>query len=590
MRILSYFKKKKTKKSFDEKLEEMLDQKISNDEIFKYIEDKVNTLESNDLNSYRPKMFMVIIKKGDDDLVRQVIKKYRIHLKDTDNKPIQQYIVEQIKSNNADVVNYFYEPERKRTLNDVTFSYTYTVRNRRGLSRLFIDRVYEHEHEGKLLEFATWAVQRPHRAWLRGPLDESFDPPYESNPRKTLRALRMAGAEGPHSRYHEALGCEVSWDLAVSELQNSGWPVLNELDEAGRTPLYCAARHNKIWAVRELLADGAKTEIKEHHKGRTPLYAAAAHGHNDVVVALLEKDASIDNVNSDGVSPLCIAASRGHIDVVRTLLKSKATIDLEAAQGQTALGMAVQNNHPDVVYALVEAMKEEEVPSLMGCRALYHAARMGNWLVLKALLDSYKIKKTPLILTNIFTRAIDSGRLAELANNNHLQIEFYSQTPLHLAAYIGHVNAVKALIDVGANKDSIRYDGLTPVFLASQNGHVDVVKALIEAGANLNPTTTTGLSPLYMAVLNEHQDVWELLIQAGADINQALTEDNTTPLWVAAYKGDLNLVKRLLNEKADANKARFNGKARLKSQKIIITLKWLRHCVALAMILRQIQA
>lgn len=534
MRILSYFKKKKPKISFDEKLEEMLDQKKTNDKIFKHIEDKMSTLKGNDLNTYRPKMFMVIIKKGDDDLVRQVIKKYRIHLKDTDNKPIQQYIVEQIKSNNADVVNYFYEPERKRILNDVTFSYTYSVRNKRGLSRLFRDRVYENEHEGKLLEFATWDAQYPYKAWLNGgPSDDSFEPPYESNPR-TLRALRRAGAEGPHSRYHEALRCKISWDLAVSELQNSGWPVLNELDEAGRTPLYCAARHNKIWAVRVLLADGAKTEKKEHHKGRTPLYAAAAHGHNDVVLALLEKDASIDNVNSDGVSPLCIAASRGHIDVVRTLLKSKATVDLEAAQGQTALGMAAQNNHPDVVYALVDAMKEEEEPSLIGCRALYHAARMGDWLVLKALLDSYKIKKTPLILTNIFTRAINGGRLAELANNNHIQIEFYSQTPLHVAAYIGHVDAVKILIAAGANIDSIRFDGSTPVYLASQNGHVDVVKALLAKGADKDSRNARGQTPLYIAAKEGHLGVVNALLAEGADKTIA-ANDGATPQRVATY-------------------------------------------------------
>ena len=53
-------------------------------------------------------------------------------------------------------------------------------------------------------------------------------------------------------------------------------------------------------------------------------------------------------------------------------------------------------------------------------------------------------------------------------------------TPLHYAAYQGHLELCKLLCDRGANVNATNGDGCTPLFLASQQNRIDVVRYLLE--------------------------------------------------------------------------------------------------------------
>jgi ankyrin repeat protein len=61
----------------------------------------------------------------------------------------------------------------------------------------------------------------------------------------------------------------------------------------------------------------------------------------------------------------------------------------------------------------------------------------------------------------------------------------YSQTPLSWAAENGHEAVVKQLIEKGADMESKDEDGQTLLSLAAENGHEAVVKQLLEKGADL---------------------------------------------------------------------------------------------------------
>ena len=50
----------------------------------------------------------------------------------------------------------------------------------------------------------------------------------------------------------------------------------------------------------------------------------------------------------------------------------------------------------------------------------------------------------------------------------------------------GHVDAIKALKEAGADVSAQDNDGSTPMHWAAQNGHVDAIKALKEAGADVS--------------------------------------------------------------------------------------------------------
>ena len=61
---------------------------------------------------------------------------------------------------------------------------------------------------------------------------------------------------------------------------------------------------------------------------------------------------------------------------------------------------------------------------------------------------------------------------------------------------------------------------LTPRFIfAVQLGQLDAVRALLEAGANVNDTLPDGTSALVLATQNGHWELGAFLIDQGADVN-----------------------------------------------------------------------
>ncbi|KXZ52020.1 hypothetical protein GPECTOR_10g1043 [Gonium pectorale] len=61
-------------------------------------------------------------------------------------------------------------------------------------------------------------------------------------------------------------------------------------------------------------------------------------------------------------------------------------------------------------------------------------------------------------------------------------------TPLYMAAQ-GHVEAIAALLQAGANKDAAEEDGSTPLYIATQKGHIGAIAAPLQAGANKHAAT-----------------------------------------------------------------------------------------------------
>jgi len=95
--------------------------------------------------------------------------------------------------------------------------------------------------------------------------------------------------------------------------------------------------------------------------------------------------------------------------------------------------------------------------------------------------------------------------------------------------------------------------GMNPLLWAAWGGHVEIVKLLLDKGADVNlPDSGTKITPLHMAVNEGHVEIVRLLISRGSKINaQDLT--GGTPLHHAAYKGRFEAAKLLLDKGAKTN-------------------------------------
>jgi len=63
------------------------------------------------------------------------------------------------------------------------------------------------------------------------------------------------------------------------------------------------------------------------------------------------------------------------------------------------------------------------------------------------------------------------------------------QTPLHISARLGSVEAVQLLLHHGATRDAATKDLYTPLHIAVKEGHEDVVEILLDSGAKHNTIT-----------------------------------------------------------------------------------------------------
>ena len=130
-------------------------------------------------------------------------------------------------------------------------------------------------------------------------------------------------------------------------------------------PLFWAAEHGNVPAVRALLESGVDVNKVMTDDKRTALHVAAFHGHAALVKALIEAGADLNKPSSplrkDGrnllhnVPPLYFAAQNGHTHVVMELIKAGADVNQATSAGATPLFIAACNVHDGIVALLIQA-------------------------------------------------------------------------------------------------------------------------------------------------------------------------------------------------------------------------------------------
>lgn len=125
-------------------------------------------------------------------------------------------------------------------------------------------------------------------------------------------------------------------------------------------------------------------------------------------------------------------------------------------------------------------------------------------------------------------------------------------TGLHWAALNDELGIAEILLYAGATVSPVtRVGGYTPLHLASQSGHGVVARALLEAGADANAYTTTGVSSLHFAAQADAAEAILALIEHGAEVDARDTFSNRTPLMFAAYRGAVEATEALVRADAD---------------------------------------
>jgi len=148
----------------------------------------------------------------------------------------------------------------------------------------------------------------------------------------------------------------------------------------------------------------------------------------------------------------------------------------------------------------------------------------------------------------IFEAAIfgDVEKLDELLTGNRSLVSSLSSdgwTPLHLAAHFGKEEAVRTLLNKGAevNARSTNAMANTALHAAAAGRSAGVARLLIEHGALVNARQTSGWTPIHAAAQNGDVALARVLHEAGADLS-VRADNQQRPIDLALSKGQQAMV------------------------------------------------
>ncbi len=308
----------------------------------------------------------------------------------------------------------------------------------------------------------------------------------------------------------------------------------NAKDDDGWTPLHYAAFNDNAIVSSVLLDAGAEPNARTNY-GWTPLYRAVLSENRLTVSILLDggADPNARNYDEDGWFPLHQAAVQDDPILVATLLDAGANPVARSGDGRLPIhSAAYYTDDRTVVSTLLRSgagadLTPAHIAVLNGDRAALTTALDGGTDPNAA--DSYRW--TPLHFAALVSRIISEPVLvAELvaAGADPDARDLAGITPLDLASlYYGGIAVVEALLAGGADPGSAGAprddDGHSPLHHATMTLQMEVIMALLEAGADPETVDLEGNTPLDLALgsfqsVTEYGELRRLFFpEAGAD-------------------------------------------------------------------------
>ena len=337
----------------------------------------------------------------------------------------------------------------------------------------------------------------------------------------------------------------------------------------GETALMTAARAGPPDAVRALLRAGADPDAREDFGGQTAVMWAAERNNAPAVHALAELGGDLHVRTTGPSSPpsrsyfrspeptsftaLLFAVRAGALDATRALLDAGADIDDTLSDGQSALVVAAANAHWELADYLLDRGAD---PNLAGAgwNALHQTVRTRRPNPSGGLAGPIPTGSVDSIdvVRKLIARGVDvDARMMTngMKDGQRSRLNRLGATAFFLAAKNTDVEAMRVLIEAGADPRIPSADGTTPlmvatgiaIFIPGEDGGslpgqedevLEAVRMCVELGTDVNATNFRYETALHGAAFRGVNRIVEYLVEQGADLD-ARTVEGWTPLAIA---------------------------------------------------------
>ena len=309
----------------------------------------------------------------------------------------------------------------------------------------------------------------------------------------------------------------------------------------GETALMLASRTGSREVVKLLIDAGADVNAREAWRAQTALMWAAAGAFPEVGALRIERGADVraraaandwgSQITSEpraqyrptgGLTPLLYAARSGCTECVAAILAAGEHVDRPTPDAVTALMLAIDNYELDTAKALLEAGANPHLADWWGRTALYLAVDMNSYVPREGAVKARSKSTTGMDIVRALLAAgvevnpqLNFHRPGRGGNSARFVDDLLTTgaTPLLRAAIMHDDEAMRALLEAGAQVDLPNVMGVTPLMAAAGVGVREP-----GFGANRAPNFT---SP---SIESEVVASLEILLGAGADVNAAITD------------------------------------------------------------------
>ncbi|MDG2122325.1 MAG: ankyrin repeat domain-containing protein, partial [Verrucomicrobiales bacterium] len=214
---------------------------------------------------------------------------------------------------------------------------------------------------------------------------------------------------------------------------------------------------------------------------------------------------------------------------------------------------------PSAVKLIAELSPQQFGALVDRCSAIDDTAGLEALL---AWAKAHRLDPKPWLSSTVTSAAIHgSNRILQILNRELGSIGFATPdglNALHYACSGGYADTIRFCLDANISPTARGAGGIEPIAFLGSDGTAAAFDLMIARGASMQKPLG-GINLAVAAAESENSPVVKKAVSAGFDPNWSNGDDRVTPLLMAAYNGDTDLVKFLVANGADPATKDNNG-------------------------------